>query len=103
MLTKATAASGAAKNTSKTIAVSFASSQQNGAVMYTVPEGKKFVGLIGHSGQYYLSIDNKEIGPFGYFSTGPWQVPIQLAAGAVVKSYGSSTGTSYLHGVESDA
>lgn len=103
MLSKITATSTTGKVINKTIAVSLASSQQNGSIMYTVPVGKKFVGWLGHSAQYYLSINSNEIGPFSYFTGGPWQIPIQLTEGAVVKSYGSSVGTSYLQGVESDA
>jgi hypothetical protein len=103
MLTKVVNSVSSVTPTNKTIAVTLYDSQQNGAIMYTVPSGKKFVGWLGHSAQYYLSINSNEVGPFSYFTGGPWQIPIQLTEGAVVKAYGSTAGASYLQGIESDA
>lgn len=103
MLSKVTTTTASTVATTKTIAISKSGNSQNGAVMYTVPTGKKFKGLIGHSLNYYLSINSNEIGPFSNGTSLPWQASIELTAGAVVKAYVSTAGTSMLFGVESDA
>ncbi len=94
-----------------------AQSQTSGAVIYTVPDGKKFVGYAGHerAGQsqgYYAEIVSADGGTarhYGGFSAyGASQRAIApspvltLLAGTSVKNQGGSNWCSVM-GVESDA
>lgn len=85
-----------------------ASSSTNGAVLYTVPSGKKFVGYINGSS----STNTYTVTPSGGFavsfnaypvtgtSIGTTPMPLTFIAGTIITNTG--TNTTFLIGVESD-
>jgi hypothetical protein len=95
-----------------------AGANSSGAVVYTVPNGKKFVGYCSHertySGSGYhariVNPDGGEVAHTGGFSSfsasnfpqGSTTVELTLLAGTSVKNQGGSNYT-YVFGVESDA
>ena len=95
-----------------------AGSNSSGAVIYTVPAGKKFVGYCGHERTYHsngyhariVNADGGEVAHTGGFSSfsgsnytqGSTTVELTLLAGTSVKNEGGVNYT-YVFGVESDA
>ena len=107
-------ASGAVSSTDKQIC---AQSNTSGAVVYTVPTGKKFVGFCSHersnwSSGYYAEIISASGGTArhtgGFSNMGGGQYPmgdtpeLTLLAGTSVKNQGGSNYTCVM-GIESDA
>ena len=94
-------------------------SSSNNAVLYTVPEGRKFVGFAGHERTYNTagyhailvtpdgSTEVMHTGGFASFSTqyysqGSTTVELTLMAGVTIKNGGGSNNC-VVWGIESDA
>ena len=71
------------------------------AVLYTVPSGREFTGIVGSSShQYFVTIN--DVGNQNWAaSQSIFPVQITLVAGTIVK--GSSNTTTFIFGVERDA
>lgn len=71
-----------------------------GSVMYEVPSGRKFVGVVTSTGNYQVSINGVQV--LSNSSAVPPYLPIELCAGSKVTS-GSSYQSWSLIGVETNA
>lgn len=96
-----------AASSGKQITLYVSGSQQQGATMYTVPAGKTFKGKIGHTdASGYLTIVSSTgqvefFNPLKTSSTTAWLADVELVGGTIVKSYGSTSGSSHIIGIES--
>lgn len=76
-------------------------SSSSNAVLYAVPSGREFTGIVGGSShQYFVTIN--DVGNNNWASTSSiFPVQMTFVAGTVIK--GSSNAGSFIFGVERDA
>ena len=78
-----------------------ASQSSSSAVMYTVPSGREFTGIVGTSSYQYFVTINGEGNQNWATSYSTFPVQMTFVAGTVIK--GSPNAGSYIFGVERDA
>ncbi len=71
-------------------------------ILYTVPKGREFVGVVGSSvTSKLINIDNLEISAWVPSTSSAQPVPVTFIAGTVIR--GVSSAVCYIMGVERDA